>query len=88
VNGYLYYADYACDDIKADQLPESAIILAKSGLCSYAQKAKNVQNAGGIMLIIIGHATTIHSRSYHQYHMKNTNIEVVIISSGDGETLQ
>lgn len=50
----------ACSPLENGEAVKGNVVLAKRGQCMFVGKAKNVEDAGGIAIIIAG--------EYHPYH--------------------
>ena len=64
------------------------ILLAYRGACSFAQKARNAQNAGASMLIIINIGNTPINHVIFNDDSNDINIPVTLINNNDGKIIE
>ena len=64
------------------------ILLAYRGSCSFAQKARNAQNAGASMLIIINVGNTPINNVIFTDESNEVNIPVTLINNSDGKIIE
>lgn len=64
------------------------ILLAYRGSCSFAQKARNAQNAGASMLIIINVGNTPINNVIFTDESNEVNIPVTLINNNDGKIIE
>ena len=64
------------------------ILLAYRGSCSFAQKARNAQNAGASMLIIINVGNTPINNVIFTDQSNEVNIPVTLINNNDGKLIE
>ena len=66
----------------------SKILLAYKGTCPFAEKARNAQNAGASMLIIINKGDDLINDYIFPSDGKDINIPIAIINNSDGRTIE
>ena len=64
------------------------ILLAYRGSCSFAQKARNAQNAGASMLIVINVGNTPINNVIFTDESNEVNIPVTLINNNDGKLIE